>query len=156
MAGTSKEILSSHTALTREQLAEAAVIRTAVTRMGRRLRLERPSESIAIGKLNILGLLQRAGALTPGELAARERTQPQSLTRVLAELESEGLIVRETDPADRRRAIVRNTPAGTAALSKDMRERDVWLAAIMASELTPVERELLRLTAGLLERLADA
>jgi len=74
---------------------------------------------------------------------------------MLAELEQEGLVSREQDSGDRRRIIVRITPAGSAALMRDVRKRDAWLAAAMDTVLTPVERELLRLAASLLDRLAD-
>jgi DNA-binding MarR family transcriptional regulator len=124
-------------------------------RLSRRLRGERPAGGVTISKLNMLGHLQSAGALSAGDLAARERAQPQTLTRLLAEMEREGLITREHDPTDRRRTIVRITPAGASTLVRDLRERDVWLAAAMEVTLTPVERELLRLAAALLDRLAD-
>src|SRR5436190_2422091 len=120
-------------AVGQEHLAAVAAVRRSVLRLARRLRAERPAGSVSLGKLSILGHLQPAGALTAGELATRERAQPQSLTRVLAELEQEGLIVREQDAADRRRVMVRITGAGTAALVRDMRERDAWLAAAMAA-----------------------
>ncbi|MBI3970361.1 MAG: MarR family transcriptional regulator [Chloroflexi bacterium] len=125
-------------------------------RLARRLRAERPDDGVTLAKLNVLGHLQPVGALTAGEIAALERAQPQSLTRVLAELEAEGLITREQDQADRRRSILRITPEGTRELVRNMRRRDVWLASAMASALTPTERELLKLTAGLLDRLADS
>jgi hypothetical protein len=40
-------------------------------------------------------------------------------------------------------------------LTRDMQQRDAWLAGAMAAELSVTERELLRLAAQLLERLAD-
>jgi DNA-binding MarR family transcriptional regulator len=135
--------------------AEAAVVRRGVMRLGRRLRAERPSESVSLTKLSILGHLQSRGAATPTELAALERTRLQSLTRVLAELEDEGLVNREMDQADRRRSVVSITPAGQEALVRDMRQRDAWLSSAMAVALTPTERELLRLAAVLMDRLAD-
>jgi hypothetical protein len=39
-------------------------------------------------------------------------------------------------------------------LAADMQQRDGWLAAAMASELTPTECEILRLAGELMERLA--
>ncbi len=94
--------------------------------------------------------------LTAGDLASLQRTQPQSLTRVLAELEAEGLLTREQDPDDRRRIILTITRAGTELLVRTMRDRDTWLASAIESALTPTERELLRLATPLMDRLADA
>jgi len=103
----------------------------------------------------VLGHLHRRGPMTPGDLAAAERVQPQTLTRTLTSLEHAGLIKRTTHPQDGRRAVLTLTEKGLDALRTDMAVRDDWLAAAMARSLTATERELLRLAAGLLERLAD-
>ena len=63
-----------------------AQVRRGATRLARRMRLERPADSIPLTKVAVLGHLRRWGAATPGELAAAERLQPQSLTRVIADL----------------------------------------------------------------------
>jgi hypothetical protein len=47
------------------------------------------------------------------------------------------------------------TEAGRAALARDMQQRDAWLAAAMEQQLTRAERELLRLAAELMDRLAE-
>jgi DNA-binding MarR family transcriptional regulator len=93
--------------------------------------------------------------MTAGDLALLERSQPQTLTRVLAELEGQKLISRTQDPADRRRAIIGITLEGSQVLMDDMRHRDAWLAEAMARALSPTERQLLGLTAELLDRLVD-
>jgi DNA-binding MarR family transcriptional regulator len=111
--------------------------------------------TVSLGKLSILGHLQARGAMTPGDLALLEQSQPQTLTRVLAELEGHRLISRTQDPADRRRAIVAITHEGSRVLLEDMRQRDTWLADAMARALTPTEQQLLRLAADLLDRLVD-
>jgi DNA-binding PadR family transcriptional regulator len=94
--------------------------------------------------------------MTPGELAAAERIQPQSLTRTLASLSRDQLTTRRPDGDDRRRSRLSITDAGRRALLQDIRQRDSWLALAMAQELTPTERELLRLAAELMGRLAGA
>jgi DNA-binding MarR family transcriptional regulator len=135
--------------------ATAAHLRRAVMRLARRLRAARPMGTVSLGKLSILGHLQARGAMTPGDLALLEQSQPQTLTRVLAELEGHRLISRTQDPADRRRAIVAITHEGSRVLLEDMRQRDTWLADAMARALTPTEQQLLRLAADLLDRLVD-
>lgn len=135
---------------------EAAVaVRRAVLSIGRRLKTERPAEGRPSLELSVLGHLHRRGPMTPGDLAAAERVQPQTLTRTLTSLEHAGLIKRTTHPQDGRRAVLTLTEKGLDALRTDMAVRDDWLAAAMARSLTATERELLRLAAGLLERLAD-
>jgi DNA-binding MarR family transcriptional regulator len=94
--------------------------------------------------------------MTPGALATVERVQPQSLTRTLASLQRQHLVVRQPDGQDRRRSLLALTDAGRQALGRDMRQRDGWLAATMARQLTGAERELLRIASELMDRLADA
>ncbi len=136
--------------------AAAAGVRRGVLSLARRLRLTRDSASLTALELSVLGHLHRRGSLTPGDLAAAERLQPQTLTRALAGLESAGLLSRRPDPGDGRRSLLAITAAGQAALRIEMGQRDDWLAAAMAAELTSTEIELLRLAGGLLERLADS
>lgn len=137
-------------------LAQATALRRGVTRLGRRLRLERPEQGEPLLQLSTLALLNSRGAMTPGDLAAAQRVQPQSLTRTLTALEASGLVTRRPDPGDRRRSLLTITGTGLRAIRHDVRQRDSWLAMAMAAKLTPTEQELLRLAGELMERLAEA
>ena len=136
-------------------LEVASTVRRAVAALGRRLRSERSGNGLSLTKLSILGHLYRKGSITAVELAVLERVQPQSLTRVLAELTKGGLIGRRTDLEDGRRVLLDITGEGRTLLTQDMQQRDAWLAKAMG-DLSVTERELLRLAAQLMERLADA
>jgi len=133
----------------------ASVVCRAVGALGRRLRAQRPPNSLSATKLVLLGQLYRRGSATQADLAERERIQPQSLTRVLAELVREGLISRRPDPQDGRKQLLDITPRGRAELTGDVQTRDAWLAKAMEAELSEPEREILRAAAKLMERLAD-
>lgn len=87
----------------------------------------------------MLGHLHRHGSATPGEVAVALRQRPQSLTRVFAELEAEGLMAREAGSVDRRQSVLSLTESGRLALERDMGERDAWLAGALAS-LSATER----------------
>jgi DNA-binding MarR family transcriptional regulator len=141
---------------TDQPFGAAAAVRRGVMSLGRRLKLERPPGGRTSLELSVLGHLHRRGPLTPGEIAAAERVQPQTLTRTLTGLESAGIISRTDHPEDGRRSLLTLTDSGRGALRADMAERDSWLAAAMSASLTSTESELLRLAAALLERLADA
>jgi DNA-binding MarR family transcriptional regulator len=141
---------------TDQPFGAAAAVRRGVMSLGRRLKLERPPGGRTSLELSVLGHLHRRGPLTPGEIAAAERVQPQTLTRTLTGLESAGIISRTDHPEDGRRSLLTLTDSGRGALRADMAERDSWLAAAMSASLTSTETELLRLAAALLERLADA
>jgi DNA-binding MarR family transcriptional regulator len=138
-----------------DHLAYAAQIRRGTVRLNRRLRQERADGGLSPNQLGVLGHLRRHRAATPGEVAAAERQQPQSLTRVFAELEADGLIAREPGTTDRRQSVLTLTADGRHALERDMAERDAWLATALGT-LSETEREVLRLAGALMERLADA
>lgn len=137
-------------------LIEADAVRDGVQRLNRRLQGERSATGLSLTKISLLGHLVRHGPQSPSALAARDRLQPQSVTRVLAELQRDGLVDRHPDPADRRVRRIGITARGRAVLRADMRERDEWLAGALERELTLEERELLGRAAELLARLGDS
>ncbi|MFF0017294.1 MarR family winged helix-turn-helix transcriptional regulator [Streptomyces sp. NPDC005374] len=138
-----------------DRLPSAARIRRGIMRLNRRLRQERGDGCLSANQLEVLGHLHRHGSATPGEVAAALRQRPQSLTRVFAELEAEGLVGREAGSVDRRQSVLSLTASGRLALERDMAERDAWLAGALAS-LSATERGVLELAAEVMERLADA
>lgn len=137
-----------------ERHAIAEHTRSSVARLARRLRAERPADALSSNKISVLMHLRRLGPSSPGEIAAAERQQPQSLTRVFAELELAGLVRRTPNTADRRGAVLELTGAGAAALRRDMAHRDAWLNIALA-DLPDVEVEVLGLAAGIMDRLAE-
>src|SRR5581483_8194982 len=86
-----------------ELKSTAVALRRAVSKLGLRLRAQRPGHEPGRLGLALLGHLYRQGPMTAGELAAAERLQPQSVTRALAALDGRGLITRTRDTADQRR-----------------------------------------------------
>ena len=137
------------------RLDAARAIRRGLMGLTRRMRSERTGMPLNASKLTALGWLFRKGPITPTELAELERIRPQSLTRTLAALEEDGLVRRQPGSHDRRQSLVAITEQGRAALEADMRQRDIWLDAAMDRCLSPTEREMLRLAAQLMTRLAE-
>ena len=133
----------------------ASELRTTVMRLARRLRQQRSDTPYTLGQLAALGTLDRHGPLTPGELAAHERVQPPSMTRVVASLEAAGLITRTDHPTDRRQVLVAVSPIGQVLLKADRRRRDAWLAQRMR-DLPAADVEVLRQAAVVLDRLAES
>jgi DNA-binding MarR family transcriptional regulator len=132
---------------------DTAEIRRSVTALARRMRSERPQGALSGNKIGVLGQLYREGEATPTELALALHQQSQSLTRVFAELEGAGLIARRKHPADGRQSLLALTELGRDALRADMASRDRWLDEALTS-LTETERQLLALSAGIMNRLA--
>jgi DNA-binding MarR family transcriptional regulator len=134
----------------------ATALRRASTRLALRMRVERPADGTSGAGLTVLGLLHLRGQLTAGELAAAERVQPQSLTRVLAALDDKGLISRSPDSRDRRRQTIDLTERGSQVLIEHVRQSDDWLTRAMTERLTPTELDVLRLAANLIDQLLEA
>ena len=106
----------------------ASALRLSVLRLARRMRAERADTSLTLSQLAALATLERQGPLTPRELAAAERVQPPSMTRLLASLEGAGLVLRTGHPTDGRQVLLTTSEAGVALLREDRRRRDAWLA----------------------------
>lgn len=135
--------------------AAAHEIRTSLFRLVRRLRQERPEGELSYSQLNVLGWLEREGPMTNADLAAAERVTPQTMTRATTDLVAAELISRAENPADRRQILLKITTAGATLVREDRRRRDTFLSKALETTLTPTERELLRLAAGLMDKLAE-
>jgi DNA-binding MarR family transcriptional regulator len=88
-------------------------------------------------------------------LAQVERLQPQSLSRLIAQLEREGLLKRRPGQEDRRTLILEITAAGRQVLAHDMAARRAWLEGAMRRVLVQGEREMLAHAAVAMLRLAN-
>jgi DNA-binding MarR family transcriptional regulator len=132
----------------------AARLRLAIAHMSRRLRQEaRPGLSLSL--ISALSTVEAHGPLTPSELAARERLMRPGITRVIARLESEGLVHCERDPADGRSYRVEATQKGDALL-RAARKRSREFLSRALSDLDERELDILGEAATRLERLLDA
>jgi DNA-binding MarR family transcriptional regulator len=143
---------------TRSDAGLATALRISVSRLARRLRVERQAEgltSLSDTQLAALAVLEKHAAMTPGELADHEKVQPPSMTRVIAVLEERHLVMRAPHPTDRRQVVLTVTEEGRALVVQARRRRDAWLA-IRLKELTPGERAVLRAAAPVLEKLSQA
>ena len=129
-------------------------LRLAVMRFSRRLRNQRVDTSVTLTHLAALSTLKRHGPMSPGELAAHERVQPPSMTRVVVALEGKGLVTRTPHPTDGRQVIIGLTDAAEEMLSAEARAREAWLAGRL-QELTPEERTVLREAAEIMDKLAS-
>jgi len=140
--------------------ALATAMRISISRLARRLRVERlglgGTETVLSDiQLAALAALARHDSMTPGELAEHEKVQPPSMTRVIAVLEERGLVRREPHATDRRQVILTVTNEGRDVVQRVRRRREAWLAQRL-QELTPDERQILRAAAPILEKLSQS
>lgn len=128
-------------------------LHSAAIHLLRRLRAEDAASGLTAPRLSALSVIVFAGPLTLGELADAEQVRPPTISRLVKELEAEGLVERLPDPTDGRVQRVRASGRGreilhagrarrVAALSRD-------LGALPAGELDVLAR-----AAALLERLS--
>jgi DNA-binding MarR family transcriptional regulator len=138
----------------------ATAMRISISRLARRLRVERlglgGTETVLSDiQLAALAALARHDSMTPGELAEHEKVQPPSMTRVIAVLEERGLVRREPHATDRRQVILTVTNEGRDVVQRVRRRREAWLAQRL-QELTPDEREILLAAAPILEKISQS
>jgi DNA-binding MarR family transcriptional regulator len=130
----------------------AADLRVAVGQLVRRLRSE---NLFPLTQTWVLGRLDREGPASVSDLAQALRVRPQSMAQTVGDLEAEGMVDRNPDPDDRRRALVSLTAAGQARIDADRAAREGWLVKAL-EELPDSDRETIERSIELLSRLADA
>lgn len=140
--------------------ALATAMRISISRLARRLRVERlglgGTETVLSDiQLAALAALARHDSMTPGELAEHEKVQPPSMTRVIAVLEERGLVRRKPHATDRRQVVLTVTEEGRDVVQRVRRRREAWLAQRL-QELTPDERQILLAAAPILEKLSQS
>ncbi len=144
----------------RTEAGLATALRISVSRLARRLRVERtePGPGVPVlsdTQFSTLAVLERCGEMTPGELAEYEKVQPPSMTRVIAVLAGAGLVTRAPHATDRRQVVLTVTAEGRELVQRARRRREAWLAKRL-KELTPQERATLRAAAPILEKLSKS
>jgi DNA-binding MarR family transcriptional regulator len=131
----------------------AAHLRVVIARTARRLRQEAGTD-LSPSQTAALATIERHGPLTPSEVAAHERIQRPTATRVLARLEEAGLVERAADPGDRRSSLITITAEGADLLAHLRTRKDAYLArrldALDADEVAVLER-----AADILERVLE-
>ena len=124
-----------------------------VAQLGRILRRGAVTE-LTPSQVSMLGTIWKFDGCRIGELATRESVSNPVATRVVASLETHGLVEREADAQDGRASLAHITDAGRAALAEFRRVRGQVLQEQLDGFSTD-EREVLAQALPLLERLAE-
>lgn len=111
----------------------ASDLSLAVVRLTRHLRGRRTDSQVSLTQLSALASLSADGPMTPGALAAKERVQPPSMTRVIASLADLGLVVRTPHPTDGRQIIVSLSDPGQALVTDETSAREKWMNERLAA-----------------------
>jgi DNA-binding MarR family transcriptional regulator len=109
-----------------------------------------------VGSTGVSALAEvvRSGPIRLGDLAARERVTPATLSRAVAGLVEHGYVERTADPDDARAGLLTATPAGVQLLH-DSRERRSAEVVRRLRTLTPDERRAVLGAAPALRRLVE-
>jgi DNA-binding MarR family transcriptional regulator len=128
-------------------------LHSAAIHLLRRLRREDDASGLPAPQLSALSVIVFGGPIALGALAAAEQVRPPTITKIVATLEAQGLVERESDPADRRVVLVKATARGTRLLHEGRQRRVAALTASLAA-LAPRDRALLARALPVLERIA--
>ncbi|MFB7721302.1 MarR family winged helix-turn-helix transcriptional regulator [Nocardia sp. NPDC058058] len=134
--------------------ALAGELSLAVVRLTRHLRGRRADAQISLTQLSALATLNRDGAMTPGALAAKERVQPPSMTRVIASLSEMSLVQRDPHPTDGRQIIVSLSESGRALIADETHAREAWMTDQL-SNLSPDQLAVLEQAVGIMKQIVD-
>lgn len=116
---------------TDEQTELAARLRLVVGRLHRRIRID-AHESIPPLQLSALSTVDQHGPLRLSELARREAVTAPTMSRVLAALDEQGLVIRTPDPRDARGVRIVLSEQGAARLAEVRSHRTALVARRLA------------------------
>jgi DNA-binding MarR family transcriptional regulator len=91
----------------------------------------------------VLEHLAMAGPLTIGEAAGHLNRAQSVVSEIVSHLTDQGLLERESDPADRRRTLIWLTPAGHEALRRDREILGLDLLSGAFARMPPGEADAL-------------
>jgi DNA-binding MarR family transcriptional regulator len=130
-------------------------LHSAAIHLLRSVRKEDERTGISPARLSALSVLVFGGPMRLTDLAKAEGVRPPTMTRIVAGLETDGLVRRRTVSEDARAVSLEATPRGVKVMQEGRRRRIERLTRAVEM-LSPPERTLLSRAAPLMERLARA
>ncbi|QIY66884.1 MarR family transcriptional regulator [Streptomyces sp. RPA4-2] len=130
-------------------------VRSAVGRLYRRFRSERPEGGLGDVALEVLTRLHKHGPQTLTELSAHDRVSPASMSQTVNRLTSAGYAVRTSDPGDRRKVLFRATAEGDELAGATRAQRNAWLDEQLRA-LSADDRAVIARAAALLSDIAGS
>jgi DNA-binding MarR family transcriptional regulator len=135
------------------ELNDATTALRRVTRRVVRRRLAQPA--LASAEVELLVAVVESPRMAVAEAARALGLAANTVSTLVGRLVQTGLIERADDPADRRTAVLRATPAGRARIKRWRHERaDIWSHGL--ARLDPDDRRRIRAAVGALRNLSEA
>ncbi len=117
-----------------------------MTLLGRSLRHAYTPIGVNLGQYPVLNSLLEHPDSSVSELAARERVKLPSMTAVVHQMESDGLVAKQADLSDRRCVRISLTPRGREVAEAARRARASWFAErlnhLSRAEVAAISRAL--------------
>ncbi len=127
-------------------------LHSACIRLLRRVRVADAETGISAPKLSALSVLVFGGTQSLASLARAEQVRAPTMSKLVADLEADGLVAKRPNRADRRGVRIEATAKGRALMEEGRRRRLALLHGRLAT-LTPAERKVLEAGAKLMLRL---
>lgn len=128
-------------------------LHSAAIHLLRHVRAEDVGTGLSAPRLSALSVIVAAGPISISALADAEQVRPPTISRLVKELEWQGLVARERDSEDRRVQRIRATAKGRKLLFEGKERRIARLASGIA-QLTREERATVARAAAIIERLS--
>lgn len=111
---------------------------------------------LTLPRFDLMAQLEREPqGLAMGELSRRMMVTGGNVTAIVAQLESEQLVQRQTHADDRRSFTVRLTPAGRRAFAAMARDHEAWIVELLSPLSERQQEQLYRLLGTLKGGLAS-
>jgi DNA-binding MarR family transcriptional regulator len=137
---------NSNTASTQPGL-EASLLTEHVTQLRRALRTsiraDIPWESLPMAQVELLQALEETAPARISDLAERLHLAHSTVSGLIAQMIDSGLVQRDTDPNDRRAAVVTVTEAGRAQLSEWRQALERRIAVALAQLAEPDQQAII-------------
>jgi DNA-binding MarR family transcriptional regulator len=130
-------------------------VRSAIGRLYRRFRSERPEGGLGDTALAVLTRLHKHGPQTLTELSEHDRVSPASMSQTVNRLTSAGYAARTRDPDDRRKVLFSATSEGDELASAARAQRNAWLDQRLQA-LSAEDRAVIARATALLSSIADS
>lgn len=127
-------------------------LHSAAIHLLRALRAEDRAGGLSAPRLSALSVLVFGGARTVGDLAAAEQVSAPTISRLVRDLEREGLVRRSADPSDARISHIAATAKARRVLEQG-RARRVGRLERALSKLPAEDRQTVDQATAILERL---
>lgn len=137
-----------------EALDVAAKLHSAAIRVLRAVRVADAETGVSAPKLSALSVLTFGGPRSLSSLAAVEQVTAATMSKLVSDLEAEGLVAKRTDHRDRRGLRIEVTSKGRVLMEEGRRRRLALLQQRLA-KLTKAERARLEAAADIMLKLTS-